>query len=84
MLEINDLTISINDRYSIGSTITKQSLIDTFVVVELTQEETHQDKLIEDEAKIVKVIEENKVPKKDKISLSEIDDRLMTIDDFLK
>ena len=54
------------------------------MVVELTQEETHQDKLIEDEAKIVKVIEENKVPKKDKISLSEIDDRLMTIDDFLK
>ena len=29
-------------------------------------------------------VQEKTVPKKEKISLKEIDDRLMTIDDFLK
>ena len=29
-------------------------------------------------------VEEKKIPKKEQISLQEIDDRLMTIDDFLK
>ena len=32
----------------------------------------------------VEEVKEKQVPKKEKVSLKEIDDRLMTIDDFLK
>ena len=72
--------LPIVDRYSTGSQITKQKLNDAFIVANLTREKKEQDSLVEVEEKEV---EEVKIPKKDQISLQEIDDRLMTIDDFL-
>ena len=78
-LKLTELPIA--DRYSIGSQIVKHNLTDAFVVCELSQPNSHIEKLeFDDEL----VVEEKRVPKKDKVSLSEIDDRLMTIDDFLK
>ena len=54
-------------------------LIDTQLVARLTSKHQEQVKLPTEEAKK----EEKIIPKKDKISLKEIDDKLMTIDDFL-
>lgn len=85
--EINKIKITelpIADRYSTGSQISKHNLTDSFVECELSQAEAYEDTLDIDEPKIVGVVEDTKtVSSKDKISLSEIDDRLMTIDDFL-
>ena len=54
-----------------------------YLIPTLEKEEKHQEKLL-DEPRIIEVLEEEKpAPKKEKISLQEIDDRLMTIDDFL-
>ena len=78
--DINTIKItelSIADRYSTGSSISKHELTDCFVVATLTS-----NKREEQENKVEEPKEE--VPKKDQISLKEIDDRLMTIDDFLK
>ena len=58
----------IADRYSTGSTIHKKGITDVYLVP--TLEETME--------------EEEVIPKKDQISLEEVDARLMTIDDFLK
>jgi len=75
----------IMDRYSTGSSISKEEINDCFIMSELTKKE----QLLED---VQKEIEENKKEKteeikaeepKRKISIKEIDDRLMTIDDFL-
>ncbi|MGN0973402.1 MAG: DNA topoisomerase IV subunit A [Bacilli bacterium] len=69
--------LPIMDRYSTGSVISKADLIDVYVVKTL-------EKVIDNDENITKVEEpkENKEMKK-QISLKEIDDRLMTIDDFL-
>ena len=76
--------LPIADRYSTGSQITKQKLNDAFVVAGLTKVKKEQDALIDtEEGEEKQVKEEVKTPKKDQISLQEIDDRLMTIDDFL-
>ena len=76
--------LPIADRYSTGSQITKQKLNDAFVVAGLTKVKKEQDALIDtEEVEEKQVKEEVKTPKKDQISLQEIDDRLMTIDDFL-
>ena len=76
--------LPIADRYSTGSQITKQKLNDAFVVAGLTRVKKEQDALIDnEEVEEKQVKEEVKTPKKDQISLQEIDDRLMTIDDFL-
>jgi len=87
--EINTLKLTelpIADRYSTGSQISKHQLNDAFIIATLVRTEKNQEKLEvleEDKPQIIEVIEEKKVPKKEQISLSEIDDRLMTIDDFL-
>ena len=75
--------VPINDRHSIGSLISKQPLVDSFIVANLTKATKEEAKLIETEE--IELIEKKEeiIPKKDKISLKEIDDRLMTIDDFL-
>ena len=91
-LKLTELPIA--DRYSIGSQISKREINDAFVISTLTRQEKTQVKIstftdnndpgeielldIEEEEEEIK-----KVSKKDKISLKEIDDRLMTIDDFL-
>lgn len=75
----------IMDRYSTGSNISKEDINDCFIMNELTK----KGKLLEDVQKEVEEIKKEKKeskieeePKK-KISIKEIDDRLMTIDDFL-
>lgn len=89
--EINTIKLTelpIADRYSTGSQVSKHELTDAFVITTLTRIAREQTKLVEDEkeepVKEPIKTEEKKVSKKEKISLQEIDDRLMTIDDFLK
>lgn len=65
--------LPIADRYSVGSVISKEQIVDSFLVQTLQKPE-EQEKTEKKEIS---------VPKKEAISLKEIDDRLMTIDDFL-
>ena len=81
-IKLTELPIA--DRHSTGSLISKQPLTDAFVVASLIRQDEVQTQIEpQDEPVIIEVIEEKEVSKKDKISLKEIDDRLMTIDDFL-
>lgn len=64
--------LPIMDRYSTGSTIIKGNVIDAFMNVTLTKKKD----LVEEVS-----IKEEKTEKR--ISLKEIDDKLMTIDDFI-
>ena len=78
--------LSINDRYSIGNQISKHGLTDAFIVATLIRNNKEQVALsntteIEEAENSEPIVEQ--VSKKEKISLKEIDDRLMTIDDFL-
>ena len=75
--------LNITDRYSTGGQISKHNLTDSFLIATLKRrEEPEQESIPIEEQK--EEPEEKIVPKKEKISLKEIDDRLMTIDDFLK
>ena len=78
MLKLTELPIA--DRYSTGSQISKKPLVDAFVEATLVRAEKQKPK---EERKEEPVEKAPVIPKKDKISLKEIDDRLMTIDDFL-
>ena len=64
--------VAIMDRYSTGSVISKDKIKEVFVVSELTKKD---DLVVEKK--------EEEVVEKKKVSLKEIDDRLMTIDDFI-
>ncbi len=64
--------IAIMDRYSTGSVISKDKIKEVFVVSELTKKD---DLVVEKK--------EEEIVEKKKVSLKEIDDRLMTIDDFI-
>lgn len=84
IIKLTELPIS--DRHSIGSQLTKHNLTDAFqesILVRSTKEQIDliDEKVIEE--KDVVVEKEEPKPKKEKVSLKEIDDRLMTIDDFL-
>ncbi len=78
IIKLTELPIS--DRHSIGSQLTKHNLTDAFQESILVRSTKEQIDLIDE--KVIEEKEESK-PKKEKISLKEIDDRLMTIDDFL-
>ena len=92
-LKLTELPIA--DRYSIGSQISKREINDAFVIATLTRQEktqtqvkisTFTENTDPGEIELLDIEEEEepkKVAKKDKVSLKEIDDRLMTIDDFL-
>ena len=69
---IKSTEIPILDRYSTGSQLSKKALETAFVNIELTK----KDEMVEE----VKIAPEKEAKK---VSLKEIDDRLMTIDDFL-
>lgn len=69
-LKLTELPIM--DRYSTGSQISKKLIIDAFIIKELIKPT---------EIKTISSVEEQTKTKK--ISLKEIDDRLMTIDDFI-
>ena len=76
-IKLTELPIA--DRYSTGTQISKHRIQDTFVLATLVRLKEEQTAIVE----VEEVVEEKPVPKKEKISLDEIDDRLMTIDDFL-
>lgn len=84
-IKLTELPIA--DRYSTGSQISKHELTAAFVIATLTRTIKIQDQIVNDSKEENKSnsesVEEKKTPKKEKISLQEIDDRLMTIDDFL-
>ncbi len=82
-IKLTELPIA--DRYSIGSQISKEELINAFVIATLQRAQKHQDQILEnfEEEPIIIKEEKQEVPKKSQISLQEIDDQLMTIDDFL-
>lgn len=73
MIKLTELPIM--DRYSTGSAISKLQFVDVFIEKKLEK--------IEDNDEISKPLKEEPVKEKTKVSLKEIDDRLMTIDDFL-
>ncbi len=74
ILKTTELPIA--DRYSTGSQVSKKRLTDAFIEAVLKKKESNVEKET--------VIEEsNTISKKEQVSLKEIDDRLMTIDDFL-
>jgi len=76
--EIKVVELSIMDRYSTGSQITKKDIVDVYIVKELLKRE----EFVNDKTDNIKK-PEKEISKKEQISLEEIDDRLMTIDDFL-
>ena len=81
-IKLTDLPIT--DRYSLGSQIVKKTLTSAFVIASLVRQVQNQMRIEESEDEPVEKTEEVEAsPKKEKISLKEIDDRLMTIDDFL-
>ena len=73
--------LNILDRYSTGGQISKHELVDSFMIAVLQRREDEEQEVLDVNVEEVK---EKQVPKKEKVSLKEIDDRLMTIDDFLK
>jgi len=68
--------LPIMDRYSTGSSISKHEITDAFKFQELTKKEEFDTNNQEE----IEVLEE---VKEKRVSLKEIDERLMTIDDFL-
>ncbi|MDD5888367.1 MAG: DNA topoisomerase IV subunit A [bacterium] len=82
--------LPISDRYSIGTQISKHNLSDAFLVATLTRSSKEQVNIMDtseeqEQSPTPNISSQTStiVPKKEKISLKEIDDRLMTIDDFL-
>ena len=78
-MKLTELPIA--DRYSTGSLISKHPLTDSFIVANLTKATKEEATLVKVEE--IEVLEEQPTPKKERVSLKEIDDRLMTIDEFL-
>ena len=78
-MKLTELPIA--DRYSTGSLISKHPLTDSFIVANLTKATKEEATLVKVEE--IEVLEEQPTTKKERVSLKEIDDRLMTIDDFL-
>ncbi len=71
--EINEIKLtelSIMDRYSTGNNITKKKIVDAFIVCNLVKKGESNDAEIKD------------IPKP-RVSLKEIDERLLTIDDYI-
>ena len=78
--------LSIADRHSTGSLISKKQIVDSFVIASLERQKEENlaaSPIVAEEPEIIEVLEEKEPPKKERVSLKEIDDRLMTIDDFL-
>jgi topoisomerase-4 subunit A len=94
--KITDLAIA--DRYSTGSSISKMKLTDSFIVTSLLSKKDFNntpniekktdgniiiEKLVDVPSVALEKKKEEPEKKKEKVSLKEIDDRLLTIEDFL-
>ena len=75
--EIKLTEIPIMDRYSAGSSITKKKIDNVYEVANLTKDDI---KLVNE---ISKPVTKEESKSKKEVSLKEIDDKFMTIDDFL-
>ena len=71
VLSLKLTELSIADRYSTGNSITKKKIVNAFHVETLIKKDSNNKSNIE------------KTEEKPKISLKEIDERLMTIDDYI-
>lgn len=85
-IKLTELPIS--DRYSTGTLIKKYGITDAFKVATLVRanrEQTTIKEALEEDYQVEEQEEKSteQISKKERISLREIDDRLMTIDDFL-
>ena len=69
IIDLKVTELPISDRYSIGKEITKHNVTDAFIFTDLVKKEGTK---------------EDQKPKKESIDLKDIDNRLLTIDDFLK
>ena len=78
-IKLTELPIA--DRYSTGSTVIKDKLKDAFVTVELKKQSDTKNEDITNNNKEEK--EEVSEKDKERVLLKEIDDRLLTIEDFL-
>ena len=74
--ELKLTEIPIMDRYSTGSTISKNKIEDVYEVVSLEKDDNKS-------ISVSKPIKKEESKEKKEISLKEIDDKFMTIDDFL-
>ena len=74
--EIKLTEIPIMDRYSTGSTITKKKLDNVYETISLTKDDTEK-------KEVTKSVTKEEAKEKKDVSLKEIDDKFMTIDDFL-
>jgi len=70
--------LAIADRYSTGTTISKKGITDCFEIVELSKEESKEIK-----QEIKSDVKEEIVEEIIEISLEEVDEKILTIDDFL-
>ncbi len=78
------IELPITDRYSTGSVISKTKIVSSFIVCNTVVKTTNtfeKEEIIEKDIVEEKPVIEEQA--KTKVSLKEIDDRLMTIDDFL-
>ena len=69
--EIKLTELSIMDRYSTGNNLTKEKIVDAFEIINLVKKDDEIETLIIDDVA------------KSRTSLKEIDERLMTIDDYI-
>lgn len=74
--ELKLTEIPIMDRYSTGSSISKTKIDDVYEISYLVKREI-------EEKKISKPVTKEESKEKKEVSLKEIDDKFMTIDDFL-
>lgn len=71
--------IPIMDRYSVGSTLVKSNITNVYNVPVLEKE----DAKVIDQKPVIKPVTKEESKEKKEVSLKEIDDKFMTIDDFL-
>lgn len=75
LINIKNSELPIMDRYSTGSSISKESIIDAYRISEIINKDVFDLNISTNEPE--KVVKED-------ISLEDIDNKIMTIDDFLK
>ena len=69
--EIKLTELAINDRYSTGNNITKKKIVDAYLLATLVKKNMEEDTNIKEQKE------------KPRVSLKEIDERLITIDDYI-
>ena len=91
-LKLTDLTIA--DRYSTGSNISKEKIVDAFISAEFESKKNLEEKVVEEnfteeilkevpQTPLVKEVKPKIEKPKKEVDLKEIDDKLLTIEDFL-